>query len=171
MNAKALDRTDVRILDVLQRDASLSAAQVSERVGVTPPTAWRRIMQLEKTGVILGRHARIDPAKVGLGVQAIVRVKLINGDREHLAAFARAIEKIPEVIECITLTGDISFLLRVIAPDMTAYNTVLMDQLAKLPGLLSTDSSIVLATIKSTQLLPLRLAASEAWTGARSGTA
>ncbi len=157
-----LDRTDLRILDVLQRDASLSAAQVGEKVGVTAPTAWRRITRLEKSGVITGHHASIDPARVGLGLVAYVRVKLVNGTREYLTAFARAIEKIPEVVECVTITGDANFLLRVVAKDTAAYDAFFVDVMSRLPGLQNTDSAIVLSTIKSTRLLPLGIAPRQA---------
>jgi Lrp/AsnC family transcriptional regulator len=155
MNVNELDRTDLKILDVLQRDASLSAAQVGERVGVTAPTAWRRITRLEKVGVITGRHAAINPKKVGIGLTVYVRVKLVNGGREALMNFAHAIEKLPEVVECVTITGDASFLLRVLVKDTAAYDAFFIDALSALPGLLSTDSAIVLSTIKSSPLLPL----------------
>ncbi len=128
-----IDRTDLRILDILQRDASLSAAQVAEKVGVTAPTAWRRITRLEKSGIIMGRHASIDSSRVGFGLVAYVRVKLVSGTREYLT----------------------NFLLRVVAKDTAAYDACFVDVLSRLPGLLNTDSAIVLSTIKSTRLLPL----------------
>jgi Lrp/AsnC family transcriptional regulator len=155
MTIKDLDRTDLKILDVLQRDASLSAAQVGERVGVTAPTAWRRIMRLEQTGVITGRHAALDPKKIGIGLTVFVRIKLVNGGREHLLNFARAIQKLPEVLDCYTVTGDASFQLRVVVKDTAAYDAFYVDQLSALPGLLSTDSAIVLSTIKSSPVFPL----------------
>lgn len=153
-----LDKTDLRILDVLQRDASLSAAEVGEKVGVTGPTAWRRIIRLEKAGVITGRHATIDAAKVGFGLTVYVKVKLINGARDYLTAFARAVEKIPEIVECVMTTGDASFLLRVLVKDTAAYDAFFVEVLSGLPGLLATDSVIVLSTVKSTQILPLGVA-------------
>jgi DNA-binding Lrp family transcriptional regulator len=155
MSINELDKTDLRILDVLQRDASLSTAQIAERVGVTAPTAWRRILKLEKEGVITGRHAAINPISVGLGLTVYVKIKLVNGSREHLINFARAIQKMPEIVECVTITGDASFLLRVLVRDTAAYDAFFLDSLSSLPGLLSTDSAIVLSTIKSSPLLPL----------------
>ena len=155
MNDTNLDRTDLKILDVLQGEGSLSAAQVGERVGVTAPTAWRRITHLQKSGVILGCHAALDPKKLGLGVMAFVRVKLTSGGRDSLVAFARAIQKLPEVVDCHTITGDVNFLLRVVAKDIAAYEAFFLDHLAALPGVLSTESSIALTTIKSTHVLPL----------------
>ncbi len=154
-NLGELDRLDLRILDILQRDATLSAAQIGERVGVTGPTAWRRIARLEKAGIITGRHASIDAAKVGLGLTVYVKIKLVNGAREYLTAFARAVEKIPEIVECVVITGDASFLLRVLVKDTAAYDAFFVDVLSGLPGLLASDSIIVLSTVKSTPILPL----------------
>jgi Lrp/AsnC family transcriptional regulator len=155
MSVAELDRTDIKILNVLQQEGALSAAQVGERVGVTAPTAWRRITRLEKAGVILGRHATLDLKKVGLGLIVFVRVKLVNGGRDSLAAFSRAIHKLPEVVDCYTITGDVNFLLRVVTSDTVAYDAFFLDHLSALPGILSTESSIALSTIKSTQVLPL----------------
>lgn len=150
-----LDKTDLRILDALQRDACLSAAEVGEKVGVTGPTAWRRILRLEKMGVITGRHAAIAAAKVGFGLTVHVKVKLVSGAREYLTAFAKAIETIPEIVECVTTTGDASFLLRVLVRDTEAYDAFLVDVLCGLPGVLTTESAIVLSTVKSTRILPI----------------
>jgi Lrp/AsnC family transcriptional regulator len=155
MDISSLDRTDIKILNVLQKEGSLSAAQVGERVGITAPTAWRRITRLEKAGVILGRHATLDPKKVGVGLTVFVRVKLVSGGRDSLAAFSRAIHKLPEVVDCYVITGDVNFLLRVVTRDTAAYDAFFLDHLSALPGILSTDSSIALNTIKSSHMLPL----------------
>jgi Lrp/AsnC family transcriptional regulator len=155
VDISSLDRTDIKILNVLQQDGSLSAAQVGERVGITAPTAWRRITRLEKAGVILGRHATLDPKKVGVGLTVFVRVKLVSGGRDSLTAFSRAIHKLPEVVDCYVITGDANFLLRVVTSDTAAYDAFFLDHLSALPGILSTDSSIALNTIKSSHMLPL----------------
>ena len=157
-NTDELDRTDLRILEVLQRNATLSAAEVGELVSVTGPTAWRRITRLEKAGVITGRHAVIDPAKVDLGLTVYVSIRLINGSREYLTAFAQAIENVPEIVECSMTTGGSSFLLRVLVRDTAAYEAFFVEVIAGLPGLLATDSIFVLSKVKSDPMLPVGVA-------------
>ena len=95
-----LDRIDRRILDVLQRDASLSASDIASQVGLSTTTCWRRIQQLENSGVIRGRVALLDRAALGLDVTIFAHVKLSTQGRDAIAAFAEAIRDRPEVLDC-----------------------------------------------------------------------
>lgn len=150
-----LDRTDRRILDALQRDGALSAAQLAEKVGVAVTTCWRRVRRLEEAGVIRGRVALLDRERVGLGVTVFAHVKLAAHGRDNLARFAEAVRGHPEVLECCTVTGDWDFLLRIVARDIKAYEAFFLDHLSRISGVQSVSSAIAMTVYKETTLLPL----------------
>jgi Lrp/AsnC family transcriptional regulator len=150
-----LDRGDLRILDVLQHHANLSAAEIAEKVDMTPSTCWRRITRLEEQGVIKSRVTLLDREKVGLNVTVFSRVKLAAHGRDSLGRFEAAVREHPEVLECYTLMGDTDFLLRIVVRDIKAYEAFFLDHLSKMPGVESVHSSIALSTIKETTALPL----------------
>ncbi len=150
-----LDRTDLRILDALQRDSGLSAAELAERVGLAVTTCWRRVKRLEESGVIRGRVALLDRERLGLGVTVFAHVKLAAHGRDNLARFAEAVRRFPEVLECYTTTGDWDFLLRIVARDIKGYEAFFLDHLSKTPGVQSVSSSIAMTTFKETTQLPL----------------
>jgi len=151
-----LDQTDRRILDVLQVDGTLSAAEVAAKVNVTSTTCWRRITRLEKAGVIKKRVALLDRDAVGLSVMLFAHVKLSTQGRDALAKFDQAIRKHPEVLECYTLMGEWDFLLRIVAKDIKAYETFFLDHLSRIPLVQSVHSSMVLTVVKEVTELPLQ---------------
>jgi Lrp/AsnC family transcriptional regulator len=152
---KPLDSIDRRILEVLQRDAALSAADVAARVGLSTTTCWRRIQQLEQTGVIKGRVAVLDRAALGLDVMVFVQVRLSTQGRDAIAQFDRAIRDRPEVLDCYTLTGEWDFCLRIVTRDMKEYEAFFLDHLSKIPNVQSVNSSIAVTVVKESTALPL----------------
>ncbi len=150
-----LDAADRRILSALQKDGTLSAAEVAGLANLTPTTCWRRITQLEQSGVIKGRVALLDRAAVGLDVTIFAHVKLSTQGRDAIAKFEQAIRAYPEVLECFTLLGEWDFLLRIVAHDIKSYEAFFLDHLSKLPLVQSVNSSMVLSVIKETTALPL----------------
>jgi Lrp/AsnC family transcriptional regulator len=156
----AIDRTDARILDALQKDGSLSAAQLAERCNLTTTTAWRRLQRLEEAGAIRGRVAVLDRKKLGLNVVVFVEIKLATTGRDSLAAFEKAIQKYPEVLDCYTIMGDKDFLLRIVVPSIEDYEAFFLDHLSRIPGVQAVTSRIALSTIKESTVLPLPTKAS-----------
>jgi Lrp/AsnC family transcriptional regulator len=150
-----LDRTDMRILDLLQAHGDLSAAQVAERLSLTASTCWRRITRLEEQGVILKRVALLDREKLGLSVLVFSHVKLAGHGRDALLRFEQAVRKHAEILECYTLMGETDFLLRIVCRDIKAYEAFFLDHLSRFPGVQSVNSSIALAVIKEKSALPL----------------
>lgn len=151
----SLDRTDRRILELMQREGALSTAEVAARLGIAPATCWRRIGQLEKTGVIRARVALLDPQAIGLQILIFSHVKLSTQGRDAISQFDRAVRELPEVLECYTLMGEWDFLLRVVTRDIKAYEAFFLDHLSKLPYVQSVVSSIALSAVKQTTELPL----------------
>jgi Lrp/AsnC family leucine-responsive transcriptional regulator len=150
-----LNRTDRKILDVLQRDGRLSNLEVAGRVSLSPSATLRRIRALEAAGVIRRYVALVEPRKVGLGLMAFVNVKLEKRGRMPTDAFTRAVKDWPEVMACHSLTGDMDYLLRVQVEDLEHFSRFVMDSLLKHPGVLDVKSSFVLEEVKETTALPL----------------
>jgi len=153
--ALRLDDIDRRILEVLQRDASLSGAQVAEQVGLSASPCWRRIQRLERVGVIRGRVALLDAERLGLGVVVFASVKLTAHGRQALPQFEEAIRKYRQVMECYTVSGGVDYLLRVLTPDIHRYEAFLRDELLQLPSVAEVHSRIAITQVKYTTELPL----------------
>ena len=151
----SLDRYERKILRLLQDDASLSTAAIAERVGLSSSPCWRRIDRLERDGIIRRRVALIDRHKVGLNAHIFAQVKLNTHGRAHLEEFASAIRDMPEVLECYVLMGQVDFMLRIVAPDIEAYERFFFDRLSQLPGVQEVNSTVALSEIKSTTALPI----------------
>lgn len=155
----ALDEIDCRILALLQEDASLNAADIARRVGLSQSPCWRRIARLEQAGVILRRVALLDRRKLGLGVVVFAQVKLARGSRDALGQFEAAVRGFPEVQECYLLMGETDFLLKVVTRDVDSYEAFLRHKLARLPAVGGVRSSMALTPVKESTALPLELAA------------
>jgi Lrp/AsnC family transcriptional regulator len=152
-----LTRGDLRILDLVQEHGDLSAAEVAERLGMSPSTCWRRLGRLTELGVIKRRVTLLDREKTGLSVMVFSHVKLAGHGRDALLKFEQAVRAHPEILECYTLMGETDFLLRIVCRDIKAYEAFFLDHLSRFPGVQSVNSSIALAVIKETTALPLHL--------------
>jgi Lrp/AsnC family leucine-responsive transcriptional regulator len=155
MPAERLGRTDRRLLDLLQRDGSLTNLELATRVNLSPSACLRRVRALEKAGVIRRYVALLDPRKVGLGLMGFVTVKLEKRGRMPTDTFAKAVKDWPEVLACHALTGDMDYLLRVQVEGLDHFSRFVMDSLLKHPGVLDVKSSFVLEEVKETTVLPL----------------
>ncbi len=152
----SLDAIDRRILERLQRDGRLSNADLAEQVGLSSSPCWRRVKALEEAGVIKGYAAQLDAKSVGLSVNVFMSVSLSTQVEKALQAFERAAAARPEVMdmECYLMTGDSDYLLRVVVPDLEAYERFVMD-FTKIPGLAQIRSSFALRPVKQATALPL----------------
>jgi Lrp/AsnC family leucine-responsive transcriptional regulator len=153
--AKALDRTDRRILEQLQGDGRMSNQVLAERVALSPSPCLRRVRALERAGVIRGYAALVDPSRVGLGLLAYVSVKLEKRGKMPVDQFTRAVQSWPEVIASYSMTGDMDYLMRVQVEDLDHYSRFVMDKLLKQPGVIDIRTNFVLERIKETTALPL----------------
>lgn len=141
---QVLDATDRNILRVLQRNGRMSVAEVAERVNLSPTPCWNRIRRLEQSGVIKGYAALVDPAKLGVPIEVVVHVTLDRHEQFAIKKFVDALTAIPEVVQCVSLSGQYDALLRIQVADLPAFDRLLMHQLAKVPGVAHFSSSFVL---------------------------
>jgi Lrp/AsnC family leucine-responsive transcriptional regulator len=151
-----LDRTDLRILEILQQDARLSNQEIAERVSLSPSPCLRRIRRLEELGVIQRYVALVDPQRIGLGLLAYVTVKLEKRGKMPMDEFRARVQTWPEVLACYAMTGDMDYLLRVHVEDLDHFSRLVMTQLLKQPGVVDVKSSFALDRIKETTALPLK---------------
>lgn len=156
MAAVLLDRTDLRILDILQTDGRLSNQEIAERVSLSPSPCLRRIRRLEEMGVIRQYVALVDPQRIGLGLLAYVSVKLEKRGKMPMDEFRARVQTWPEVLACYAMTGDMDYLLRVHVEDLEHFSRLVMNQLLKQPGVVDVKSSFALDRIKETTALPLK---------------
>ncbi len=150
-----LDAIDRRILQHLQLNARSSTAELAEAAGLSPSPCWRRVKAMEEAQVIRRYVTIVDPGKVGLAVNLFVNVSLTTQIESALEVFERAIQQRPEVMECYLMTGDADYLLRVVMPDLAAYERFLMDHLTRIPGVANIRSSFALRSVKYRTDLPL----------------
>lgn len=149
------DRTDVRILSLLQHDGRLSNVELAQDVALSPSPCLRRVRQLEESGYLRAYVGLVDPRRVGLGLQAYVNVTLDKRRDAVVNTFHDAMQAAPEVLTCVALTGEMDYLLHVVAEDLEHFSRFLMDRLLKLDGVANVKSSFVLESVKNTTQLPL----------------
>ncbi|MEN9873277.1 MAG: hypothetical protein RL186_174 [Pseudomonadota bacterium] len=143
-----LDAIDLRILDLVQNDAALSVAEIAEKVSLSSSPCWRRIKRLEEIGVIQQRVTILDRAALGLDFEVMASVKLALPNRENLERFEANVALWPEVIDCVTVTGAVDYMIHIVTTDMHAYDSFLRDKLLG-QGLVSdVQSRIVIRVTK-----------------------
>lgn len=150
-----LDAVDRKILKELQADGRISLANLATKVGLSPSPCLRRVRHLEKAGVISRYVAVLDQRAVGLPVSIFISIKLEKQKQEALDKFSKTIERWPEVLECYLMTGPRDYWLRVVVPDLDAYERFLKQKLTRLEGIASIESSFALEQVKYTNVLPL----------------
>ncbi len=149
-----LDSIDLRILDILQQNAELQTAEIAQQVGLSTTPCWRRIQRLKEAGVITRQVALLDAQKVNVGVTVFVSVRTNTHSQEWFETFKATVQAIPEVVEFYRMSGDVDYLLRVVVPDIAAYDRVYKRLIAG-TELRDVSSSFAMEELKLTTALPL----------------
>lgn len=149
-----MDTTDRQILELLQRDATMPLAEIARRVGLSSTPCWRRIQKLEEAKVIRGRVALLDSKKINAGVTVFVSIKTSKHNDDWLGRFADIVNKMPEVVEFYRMSGAVDYLLKVVVPDIAAYDAFYKRLIADI-DLDDVSSSFAMEQIKYTTALPL----------------
>jgi Lrp/AsnC family leucine-responsive transcriptional regulator len=153
-----LDALDIRILEALQSDGRLSNVELAGRIGLSPSACLRRVQALEAEAYIKGYVANLSPKKLGLGVTAIVLVQIAQDNEEQTNAFRQRMLDFPQVLFCLAVTGTADYILRVVAPDLEAFERFVVRDLLKTPGVKDVRSHFVLNSLKDQTSLPLTYA-------------
>jgi Lrp/AsnC family transcriptional regulator, leucine-responsive regulatory protein len=155
MTTQTLDKTDIRILDILQKDSSLSNAELAEKVNLSSSSCHRRVRLLEQSGLIDRYVALLSHDALGLTLTVFIEVALNKKDKNTRDSFMERIRQWPEVLECHFISGEYDNLLRVVLADIVAYRIFVLDKLLAIPEVEKTRSAISLGQWKSTTALPL----------------
>ena len=152
-----MDAIDLKILGLLQENAMTPLAEISDKVGLSVTPCWRRIQQLEQQGYIRQRVALLDPEKLNVGVTVFMAIRTNQHNDKWLRQFSAAVKTIPQVVELYRMSGDIDYLLRIVVPDIKAYDEV-YKRLIRAVDLSDVSSSFSMECIKYTTALPLNYA-------------
>lgn len=150
-----LDKQDISILEVLQKDGRLSNRDLAKAVALSPSPSWRRLRALEDAGVISHYAAVVDREQVGLSIMGFAHVTLHDHSSEKVKRFDRAIMRAPQVLECHATSGEHDYMLKVVAPDMASYQDFLSEYLLKIGVVRTVNTSFALKQQKSTTALPM----------------
>jgi Lrp/AsnC family leucine-responsive transcriptional regulator len=151
-----LDRIDLRLLQLLQQDGRTSNQKLADTVGLSPPAVLARVQRLTRDGFILGTHARLNPARLGLGLVVFIEVLLDRTTQNVFDEFKAAVQVHDEILECHLVAGGFDYLLKTRMADMAAYRAFAGEVLWRLPGVRETRTYAVMEEVKSTSALPLR---------------
>jgi Lrp/AsnC family transcriptional regulator, leucine-responsive regulatory protein len=153
-----MDDIDRKILKHLQDHARVTNAELADHVGLSPAPCLRRVRALEESGVIRKYVTLLDPKAINMGVTVFVQITLDLQVENRLEVFEKAIMRRPEVLECYLMTGDSDYLLRVVVPDVAAYEQFLKQSLTRIEGVAGIKSSFALKQVKYSTVLPLESA-------------
>lgn len=155
MHTIEMDRMDVRLLEILQSQGRISNLELAAAIKLSPAQTLRRHRRLEELGVIKRYETRLDAQGLGLGVVAFIQVTMERGHVRDLAKFKGKVAELPEIQECFAVTGDIDYMLKVVARDLKALSEFLLDTLMRIPGVSGVKSSVCLDELKCTSAVPL----------------
>ena len=152
-----IDNIDAKILHLIQGNAALSVADISDQVGLSSSPCWRRIKRMEELGIIDNRVTILNRQKLGLDFEVFVAVKLALPNRVNMEKFEKAVDRMPEVVQCAVVTGAVDFMLRVVTKNMHSYEDFLREVLLSIDLISDVQSRIVLRQSKDTTSIPLNL--------------
>jgi|SRR5688572_16189472 len=165
-----LDRQDVVLLTELQRDAHQTVQQLAERIGLSSTPCWKRIKEMETSGVIRGYTALIDREKVGLALCVIAELNLTRHNEDVVTQFEKEVAGCPQIVSCYATTGQADYVIKVLMPDIKAYERFLHETAFKLPGVTHVRSSVVLKEVKAESRLPIQVPGKPAKARAKRGS-
>jgi len=155
-NSLTIDRYDRQILGVLQQDGRISNQELADRIGLSPSPCLRRVRALEEGGLIVGYRALLDAKALGLTLMALIHISMDQHTPERFSAFEAAIAGIPEVMECLLITGQAAdYQLKVVVKDLDAYQELLLKRITGIPGVTGVHSSFVLRRVVDKTAFPV----------------
>lgn len=144
-----MDSLDLKILNIIQQDSTLSMKEIAAKVGLTYTPTYERIKNLEEAGVIVSRPTLLNPSKIGIKLFVYCNITLKEQSKKYLLEFEKMVSEIPEIMEVISLSGNYDYMLKIATKDIESYNDFLMNKLANIPNIGNYHSNIVMNIVKS----------------------
>tara|TARA_B100001057_G_scaffold13732_2_gene13010 strand:- start:23067 stop:23531 length:465 start_codon:yes stop_codon:yes gene_type:complete len=151
-----IDRTDKKILEILQKNAKITNSKLSHEIGLSPAPTLERVRKLEARGIISGYHAKLNMSKVGLGVSTFVMVSLKGHNKKNIDSFLDKIKDVENIVECHHITGSGDFILRIVAEDIESYQELMLDKVSEIEVTDSLQSMVILSTFKDNKVIPVQ---------------
>ena len=151
-----IDRTDKKILEILQKNAKITNAKLSKQIGLSPAPTLERVRKLESRGIISGYHAKLNMSKIGLSVSTFVMVSLKGHNKKNLQSFIDKIKDVENIVECHHITGSGDFILRIVAEDIESYQELMLDKVSEIEVTDSLQSMVILSTFKDNKVIPVQ---------------
>ena len=150
-----IDKVDRKILKILQSNAKITNSMLSQLIGLSPAPTLERVRKLEKEGLIVGYHAKLDNTKIGIGVITYVMVTLKGHNKKNIVSFIEKIKDVDNIIECHHITGSGDFILKVVAENIESYQELMLDKVSEIEVTDSLQSMVILSTFKDNKVMPL----------------
>ncbi|MFD2598470.1 Lrp/AsnC family transcriptional regulator [Sphingobacterium corticis] len=150
------DKTDLKILKLLQENGRITNLQLATSIGLSPAPTLERVRKLENSGFIKSYHAFVDEEKLGLGIKSFIQISLDFHTQDAIPRFVSAVLEIPEVTECHHVTGNCDFILKVYVKDIKAYEGVIMEKITKIPYVKTFQTMVIMSTSKKEPIVPLQ---------------
>ncbi|RPG64248.1 MAG: Lrp/AsnC family transcriptional regulator [Flammeovirgaceae bacterium TMED290] len=150
-----VDSIDRKILNILQKNAKITNAKLSNEIGLSPAPTLERVRKLETSGIISGYHAKLDNSKIGLNVSTYVMVSLKSHNKKNLDLFIDKIKNVENIVECHHITGSGDFILKVVAKDIESYQKLMLEKVSEIESTDSLQSMVILSTFKDNKVMPL----------------
>ena len=150
-----IDKIDKKILEILQRNAKITNAQLSKEIGLSPAPTLERVRKLESKGIISGYNAKLDMSKIGLGVSTFVMVTLKGHNKKNLVSFLDKIKDVNNIIECHHITGSADFILKVVSENIESYQELMLETVSEIEVTDSLQSMVILSTFKDSKVMPI----------------
>lgn len=151
-----LDKTDLKILQLLQENGRKTNVQLSNEIGLSPAPTLERVKKLENSGVIKSYHAVVDENTVSLGIKAMIQISLVKQKDNAIVNFKKHIGKIDEIVECYQVTGNFDYLIKAVVKDIPAFEKLIGEKLSKIPEIGTMQTNVILSEIKKSSVLPLK---------------
>ena len=155
MNTVHLDEYDKKIVELLQQDSSISNIDLSKKIGLAPSSCLLRVKNLKEQKILKQFTVVVDEKQLGFQITCFAKVYILPFNRENCQNFIAEVKDIPEIVECYTITGDASFLLKIVAKDLESYRNFVFDKLLKAPYVNNIDTSLVVGSEKESSTIPL----------------
>ena len=151
-----IDRTDKKILEILQKNGKITNAKLSKQIGLSPAPTLERVRKLESRGIISGYHAKLNMSKIGLGVSTFVMVSLKGHNKKNLQSVLDKIKDVENIVECHHITGSGDFILRIVAEDIESYQELMLDKVSEIEVTDTLQSMVILSTFKDNKVIPVQ---------------